>query len=128
MKYLDWVRWKIHFEQPAQSATLLDYLHEVEHAAARITRLEQAIDAAVVAVPPGMHAVIEALQSLRGIAQISAIKLVAELGQFLRFSHPREPDCATKWDPARMVEMTGARRLTGTAPRRARWAAATETT
>ena len=41
---------------------------------------------------------------------------------------PSEPDCATKWDPARMVEMIGARRLTGTAPCRARWAAATETT
>ena len=90
LKYLEWVRWKVHFDEPAQSATLLDYLHEVEHEAARITRLEQAIDAAVVTVPPGMHAVIEALQSLRGIAKISAVTLVAELGQLSRFSHPRE--------------------------------------
>ena len=35
------------FEQPAQEATLLDYLHEVEHVAGRIERLERAIDEAV---------------------------------------------------------------------------------
>src|SRR6202163_2808661 len=32
MKYLEWVRREVHFEQRAQEATLLDYLHEVEHA------------------------------------------------------------------------------------------------
>ena len=90
LKYLEWVRSKVRFEEPAQTATLLDYLHEVEHAAARISRLEQAIDAAVVTVPTGMHALIEALQSLRGIAKVSAVTLVAELGQLSRFSHPRE--------------------------------------
>jgi transposase len=30
-------------QQPAQEATLLDYLHEVEHMAERVKRLEQAI-------------------------------------------------------------------------------------
>ena len=90
LRYLEWVRSQVRFDEPAQTATLLDYLHEVEHAAARISRLEQAIDAAIVAVPAGMNAVIEALQSLRGIAKISAVTLVAELGQLSRFSHPRE--------------------------------------
>ena len=68
-KYLDWVKREVHFEQPAQEATLLDYLHEVEHVAARIERLEQAIEEAVKSVPAEMRAVIEALQALRGIAQ-----------------------------------------------------------
>ena len=36
---------------PAQEATLLDYLHEVEHAAERIERLERAIDEAVQTAP-----------------------------------------------------------------------------
>src|ERR1700751_920971 len=36
LKYLDWVRKEVHFEQLAQEATLLDYRHEVEHLAARI--------------------------------------------------------------------------------------------
>jgi transposase len=89
-KYLDWVRAQVRFEQPAQTATLLDYLHEVEHAAARITRLEQAIDAALPALPATMRAVIDGLQSLRGVAKVSAVTLVAELGQLSRFAHPRQ--------------------------------------
>ncbi len=32
LNYLAWVKKEVHFEQPAQEATLLDYLHEVEHA------------------------------------------------------------------------------------------------
>jgi transposase len=90
LKYLDWVRSAVRFDEPAQTATLLDYLHEVEHAAERIRRLEQAIDAALVSVPAGMKTVIEALQALRGIAKVSAVTLVAELGTVSRFSHPRE--------------------------------------
>jgi transposase len=64
-KYWDWVKSGAHFEQPAQTPTFIDYVHEVQHAAARIQRLEQAIDAAVATVPPKMRAVIEALQGLR---------------------------------------------------------------
>ena len=67
--YLRGSRQAVHFEQPAQEATLLDYLHEVEHAATRIERLERAIDDAIVGAPPQMRAVIEALQALRGIAK-----------------------------------------------------------
>jgi hypothetical protein len=40
LNYLAWVKKEVHFEQPAQEATLLDYLHEVEHAEARIARLD----------------------------------------------------------------------------------------
>src|SRR5450432_3030769 len=35
MKYLEWVKREAHFEQMAQEATLLDYLHEVEHGLAQ---------------------------------------------------------------------------------------------
>src|SRR6476620_9433216 len=31
LSYMDWVRKEVHFEPLAQQATLLDYLHEVEH-------------------------------------------------------------------------------------------------
>ena len=44
------------FEQPAQEATLLDYLHEVEHAEARIARLDRAVEEAVKSTPPEMKA------------------------------------------------------------------------
>ncbi|HXO61182.1 MAG TPA: transposase [Candidatus Acidoferrales bacterium] len=74
----------------AQEATLLDYLHEVEHGAARIARLDNAITEAVKSALPQMRAVIEALQALRGIAHVSAVTVVAELGELLRFARARQ--------------------------------------
>lgn len=88
-KYIDWVKQQ-RFEHAAQQATLLDYLHEVEHAAERIVRLERAIDAAVDSMPESLRAVIAGLQSLRGVAKVSAVTLVSELGQLSRFEHPRQ--------------------------------------
>jgi transposase len=84
--YLTWVKQAVHFDQPAQEATLLDYVHEVDHVADRVTRLEQAITAAVVLAPPAMRAVIDALQALRGIALTSAVTIVAEVGALSRFA------------------------------------------
>jgi transposase len=89
-RYMEWVKSEVHFEQAAQEATLADCLHEVEHAGGRIERLEQSIDRAVHSVPPQMRAIIEGLQALRGVAQISAVTIVAELGQISRFAHPRQ--------------------------------------
>jgi transposase len=90
MKYLEWVKREVHFEQLAQEATLLDYLHEVEHAAARIARLDGAIEEAAKCAPSKMRAVIEALQALRGIAHVSAVTVVAELGELSRFSRAKQ--------------------------------------
>lgn len=84
-RYLTWVR-QLQFEQPAQEATRLDYLHEVDHVADRIERLERAINDAVKTAPPCMRAVIEALQALRGIALVSAVTIVAEVGELSRFT------------------------------------------
>jgi transposase len=88
-RHLAWIR-HVAFEQPAQEATRLDYLHEVEHAGARIARLEHAIDEAVTTAPPRMRAVIEALQALRGVARISAVTIVAEVGELSRFARAPE--------------------------------------
>src|SRR5665213_3113594 len=87
--HLTWVK-TVHFAHAAQEATLLDYLHEVEHAADRIERLERAIDDAVQTAPERMRAVIEALQALRGIAQVSAVTIAAEVGELSRFTTPRQ--------------------------------------
>jgi transposase len=87
--HLTWVR-TVHFAQAAQEVTLLDYLHEVEHVADRIARLEQAIDEAVKAAPERLRAVIEALQALRGIALVSAATIVSEVGELSRFTKPRQ--------------------------------------
>jgi len=90
LAYLNWIKTKVHFDQPAQEATLADYLHEVEHARDRIERLEQYIDDAIDTIPEKMRAVVEGLQALRGIAKISAVTIVAELGEVSRFNKPRQ--------------------------------------
>src|SRR5437870_1749190 len=72
-KYMEWIKRQVHFDQPALEATLLDYVHEVEHAAERIQRLDKSIEEASRSAPPEMRAVIEALQALRGVAQIPAV-------------------------------------------------------
>jgi hypothetical protein len=60
---------QVHLAQPALEATLLDYVHEVDHLAERIERLERSIDVAIEKAPAEMRAVIEALQALRGVAK-----------------------------------------------------------
>jgi|FLYL01.1.fsa_nt_gi transposase len=90
LKYMTWIQEQVHFDQPALEATLLDYVHEVEHMAGRIQRLEKAITEAIQQAPPQMRAVIEALQALRGVAQITAVTVVAELGTLSRFTSPRQ--------------------------------------
>ena len=86
LRHREWVSRTVHFEHPAQEATLLDYLHEVDHMADRIARLERAIDAAVTTAPPPLRAVIDGLQALRGIALVSAVTIVAEVGVLSRFT------------------------------------------
>src|SRR3989475_11303785 len=84
-KYRRWIE-GVRCEHPAQEATRLDYLTEVDHARDRIARLEQALSAAVATAPAPMRAVIEALQALRGIAKLAAVTIVAEVGRLFRFS------------------------------------------
>jgi len=88
-KHLLWVK-TLRFEHVAQEATFLDYLHEVEHAAERVTRLEQAIDKAIESTPTEMQALIAGLQALRGIRRVSAATIVAEVGPLSRFSRPKQ--------------------------------------
>ena len=88
-RHLTWVK-TVHFAHAAQEATLLDYLHEVEHVADRMARLEHSIDDAVKAAPERMRAVIDALQALRGIALVSAATIMSEVGELSRFTKPRQ--------------------------------------
>jgi transposase len=88
--HLAWVKSAVHFAHAPQEATLLDYLHEVEHMAARIERLEAAITVAVQTAPVRLRAVIDALQALRGIALVSAVTIASEVGELSRFTKPRQ--------------------------------------
>jgi transposase len=87
--YMAWVR-QLRFEQVAQESTRLDYLHEVEHMGERVARLEQAIAEAVKLASPAIQEVVKGLQALRGIAQISAVTIAAELGNVTRFESARQ--------------------------------------
>jgi transposase len=89
-QYLEWIKSHVRFEQPALEATLSDYVEEVDHVAARIVKLEKAIDEAVQEAPAEIRAVVEALQALRGVAQTTAATIVSELGSLSRFQSPRQ--------------------------------------
>lgn len=89
-QYLEWIKSHVRFEQPALEATLSDYVDEVDHVAARIVKLEKAIDEAVQEAPAEIRAVVEALQALRGVAQTTAATIVSELGSLSRFPSPRQ--------------------------------------
>src|SRR5262249_48241953 len=84
-KYMVWMKDHVRFDQPALQATLRDYMHEVDHAGERIQRLDNAIDKAVVTAPESIRAVVAALQALRGIARMTAVTIVSEVGSFSRF-------------------------------------------
>ena len=87
--YMAWVR-QLRFEQAAQESTRQDYLHEVEHMAERVKRLEQAIVEAIKVASPELQEVIHGLQALRGVAQISAVTIASELGNISRFASARQ--------------------------------------
>jgi transposase len=87
--YMAWVR-QLRFKQVAQESTRLDYLHEVEHMAERVKRLELAITEAVKLASAALREVICGLQALRGVAQISAVTIAAELGNISRFEGARQ--------------------------------------
>jgi transposase len=56
----------------------------------RVVRLEQALVEAIKLASPQMQDVIKGLQALRGIAQISAVTIAAELGEISRFESARQ--------------------------------------
>jgi len=56
----------------------------------RVARLEQAITEAVKLASPALQQVTNDLRELRGIADISAVTIVAELGQVSRFDSARQ--------------------------------------
>ena len=80
--YLIWVA-QLRFTQIAQESTRQDYLHEVEHMRERVARLEQAIIEAVKLASPALQKVINDLQALRGIADISAVTIAASWARYL---------------------------------------------
>jgi transposase len=90
LRHLDWIRGLLKGEQGALRSTLEDYLAEVDHQSQRIERLETALDQAIEAAPPVMREVMRALQALRGVRKMTAVTVVAEVGQLSRFPTARQ--------------------------------------
>lgn len=86
MTWLDGLR----FDEFGSQATMVDYLAEVKHGAQRVILLERAIDDAVKEASPQTQQLIAALQTLRGVAAVTAATIAAEVGQMSRFEHPSQ--------------------------------------
>ncbi len=89
-RYVEWLQ-QVRYTHPAQEATLLDCLNEVQHMDERVKRLEKSIVEVIQLAPASMQEVIRGLQALRGIAHISAVTIAVELGNITsRFESARE--------------------------------------
>jgi transposase len=76
------------FQHSAQQIVFQDYLDAVNIAQARVERLTGQIAALVPTW--SLAPVVEAVQAMRGVAFIVAVTVVAEVGDFHRFDHPRQ--------------------------------------
>lgn len=83
-------RWIAHLKlpHPAQQIAFEEYVQAVQEASTRLERVNQAIQTHL------EHwrwcSVVAALQALRGISAIHAVRIVAELGDLARFESPRK--------------------------------------
>jgi transposase len=86
MAYRRWLS-TLAFEHPAQQIAFQDYV-AVTDAEGRLKRVEEQIFGLL---PDwNLCPVVDALQAMRGIALINAVVLVTEVGDFTRFSNPRQ--------------------------------------
>lgn len=85
-KHKAWLK-SLGFESSALQNTFMEYTIAIEEIESRIQRLESEIHVQAEHSP---HApLIKALQALRGIREVSAATIVAEVGYFSRFTPPR---------------------------------------
>jgi transposase len=75
-------------EYPEQRIAFEEQLLAVRQAKERVGRLEQAIRESV--ADWSLAPVVEALQAMRGIALVTAVSFLAEIGDLTRFENPRQ--------------------------------------
>lgn len=78
----------VSFTHPAQDIAYAEYRQAVKDADERVQRLVQALRTQT--EQWRMKPVVQALMSLRGLDFVAAVTIVAEIGDFARFAHPRE--------------------------------------
>jgi len=87
VKHRQWLQ-GLRLARASQQIVLREYLLAVEQAQDRLRRVEAEL--AEAATTSRHAAVIAALQALRGVGLVTAVTLVAELGDLQRFRTPRE--------------------------------------
>ncbi len=82
------LRWlaDIKLPHPAQQITFQEYVTAIDEAAERVARLTHQVEELLPSWR--MAPVVEALQALRGVALITAVCMVAEVGDLTRFTNP----------------------------------------
>ena len=87
LAYRRWLT-TLRFQHPAQQIVLQDYIHAVEDAERRVARLAGQITGLLPSW--SLAPVVRALQAMRGVGQIVAVTVAAEVGDFSRFANPRQ--------------------------------------
>jgi transposase len=82
-----WLRAQ-HFERESERLTFEHYVNEVEHHAERRTYLDRELEGIARKEPYAKS--VTKLSCLRGISTLSALALLAEIGDFRRFESPRQ--------------------------------------
>lgn len=78
----------VSFDHPAQEIAFVEYRRAISEAQARVRLLTQALTEQL--EHWRMRPLVRALMTLRGVDEVVAISLVAELGELKRFAHPRD--------------------------------------
>ena len=83
-------RWlgTLNFGESASQTAFTEYQLQTEAADQRVDRLTQALESSIVGWR--FEPVVAALRALRGVDTVSAVGLVAEIGDIHRFDHPRK--------------------------------------
>jgi transposase len=85
--YFRWLE-AVRFESPIQQIVFQEYVDMVKHLQERVASVEEEMRKAVTDWSLGR--VVEALMALRGVSLITAMTVVAEIGDMSRFESPRQ--------------------------------------
>lgn len=80
----------VHFDNYSLDIVFADYRSEVDHANERMENLERSIDVAFEAADETTKTLVAGLQAFRGVAKVTSVGIVAEIGRFSRFDKPAQ--------------------------------------
>ncbi len=85
--HANWIR-TLTFAHPAHYAMVHEHLEAIQEGLERQQRLEEKIDQVLPSW--SLAPVVNAIQALRGVSWLAAVILASEIGDFQRFTHPRQ--------------------------------------